>query len=223
MELWEYLESYKHSRVSLCDGVFFPPSSIEGPINNICLAWLPAWPPCCRRGATKKIKAEVLVWGLTSSSSPLYLLTNQRRRQVNCKGERGLFGVLDDYAGFTDVLGYNILVFCYGLQRRNQLSNRRPDYSGHKCEISCWWQIENTLNLVVALCLIKLFLFILTLWDLMFQLTTVVRNLDQDISSYRIILCTAESYSHLELRNKVFRHFLQQIDVRFLLTEEHQL
>ena len=29
--------------------------------------------------------------------------------------------------------------------------------------------------------------------------------------------------SHLELCNKIFRHFLQQTDGRFVLTKEHQL
>lgn len=40
-----------------------------------------------------------------------------------------------------------------------------------------------------------------------------------------VIQCTelAGSSSHLELRNKVFRHFLQQINGRLVLTEEHQL
>lgn len=33
---------------------FLSSSSIEGPINNICLGWLPAWPPCWKQGATKK-------------------------------------------------------------------------------------------------------------------------------------------------------------------------
>lgn len=40
-----------------------------------------------------------------------------------------------------------------------------------------------------------------------------------------IIQCTelAEPCSHLQLRNKVFRHFFQQTNGRLVLTEEHQL
>lgn len=42
--VWNYEcpECYQHSKMS----VFLSSSSSEGPINNICLASLPAWAPC---------------------------------------------------------------------------------------------------------------------------------------------------------------------------------
>lgn len=49
---------------------------------------------------------------LTHSRRLLYLLTNQRGRQVNGESERGFLGVLDDDAGLSDVLGHDVLVFC---------------------------------------------------------------------------------------------------------------
>lgn len=54
----------------------------------------------------------------------LYLLTNQRRREVDGEGEGGLLGALDDDAGLCDVLADHVLVFC------DQLCTQRLDEGG---------------------------------------------------------------------------------------------
>lgn len=102
---WNYerLESYKHSRVSLrCTAV--SPSSIEGPINNICLPWF-----LLQEGLTTG-SSEAPLWELTSRRGPLDLLAHQGGRQVNGEGEGGLLGVLDDDAGVADLLRHHVLV-----------------------------------------------------------------------------------------------------------------
>lgn len=68
----------------------------------------------------RKKNTEAFNQELTSSCSPLNLFTDQRGRQVNCEGERGLLGVLYDDASFTDLLGHHILVFCDQLEERKQ-------------------------------------------------------------------------------------------------------
>lgn len=68
----------------------------------------------------RKKNTEAFNQELTSSCSPLNLFTDQRGRQVNCEGERGLLGVLYDDASFTDLLGHHILVFCDQLKEREQ-------------------------------------------------------------------------------------------------------
>lgn len=116
---WNYEcpECYKHSNMS----VFLSPSSIEGPINNICLALLPARALCWKDTTTYGVTISVSE-GLTFSNNLFHLLTNQRGCQVNCEGEGGLLGVLDDDVGFTDVLGYLVCFLRYSLGRKKTLS-----------------------------------------------------------------------------------------------------
>lgn len=107
------LGSYKHSTGSLCGGALLSHGSIEGPINSIHLVWLPSRTSVLGGGGTED--ALGTPWGgseLTSRRGLLNVLADQRGRQVDGEGERGLLGVLDDNAGLADVLRHRVLVFC---------------------------------------------------------------------------------------------------------------